>query len=95
MFFRFGAAITLLVLIALAGIALEKRNLSRKQSLSLQVYRFDQLQDEYAKLRLRTQQLGAPARLLDDIEQSRAKSPRKVVAPKGTTSAAANGRRTR
>jgi len=94
MFFRFGAAITLLVLIALAGIALEKRNLARKQSLSLQVYRYDQLQDEYAKLRLRTQQLGAPARLLEEIEQARPKKTAgagKTVAHKG----AGNGRKTR
>lgn len=75
MFFRFGAAITLLVLIALAGIALEKRNLARKQSLSLQVYRYDQLQDEYAKLKLRTQQLGAPARLLEELERPRPQKP--------------------
>lgn len=79
MFFRFGAAITLLVLIALAGIALEKRNLARKQSLSLQVYRHDQLQDEYAKLKLRTQQLGAPARLLDELERPRPPKPTRTA----------------
>lgn len=77
MFFRFGAAIVLLVLIALANIALEKRNLATKQSLSLQVYRHDQLQDEYAKLRLRTQQLGAPARLIEEIERPRTKPVKK------------------
>ena len=84
MFFRFGAAITLLVLIALAGIALEKRNLARKQSLSLQVYRYDQLQDEYAKLKLRTQQLGAPARLLEELERPRPPKPTREAARSGT-----------
>lgn len=83
MFFRFSAAIVLLVLIALANIALEKRNLSTRQALSLQVYRYDQLQDEYAKLRLRTQQLGAPARLIEEIEQPRPKTTGKPVKAAG------------
>jgi hypothetical protein len=58
--FRFAAALVLLVTISLAGIALEKDNLSRQRAISLQQYRIEQLLDRQAHLRLRTTELTSP-----------------------------------
>lgn len=69
MFFRFGSAILLVVLASAAGIALEKRNLELRREVSRQRYQLDVLTDRHAKLRLKTQQLGAPARMLDALEK--------------------------
>lgn len=71
MFFRFGAAIALVVGISLIGTGLEKRNLELRRAASTQRFRIDALAEAYAGLRARTQQLGAPARLLDDLEAER------------------------
>jgi hypothetical protein len=68
MFFRFGGAIVLAVLISLSGIALEKRILVLRRAVSHQAFRLDVLVEEHALLRLRTQQLGAPARLMETLE---------------------------
>ena len=68
MFFRFGAALVLVVIVSLLGIALEKRVLSLKRMISLQHYRFDQLQEERTGLGVRCQQLGAPSRLIQAVE---------------------------
>jgi len=48
MFFRFGAALVLVVLISLAGTALEKRNLELKRVVSRQSYRLEILQEQHA-----------------------------------------------
>jgi hypothetical protein len=58
--FRFMAALVLLVAISLAGIGLEKDNLSRQQAISLQQYRIEQLLDQQAHLRLRITELTSP-----------------------------------
>jgi hypothetical protein len=68
MFFRFGAAVTLIVAVSLLGIALEKRTLSLKRAVSLQTYRAAQLEERRVQLRLRCEQLGAPGRLLESLE---------------------------
>ena len=70
MFFRFCSALSLVVLIAAAGIAVEKQLLDLKRQQTLQVYRLEQLEEKYARLRLRTQELGAPSRLLESLERS-------------------------
>ncbi len=70
MFFRFGAALLLVVSVALAGTVLETRNLSLRRSLSQQQYRMDILLESQSSLRLETQRLGAPSKLLDALEQS-------------------------
>lgn len=67
MFFRFGSAVVLVVLVALAGTALEKQNLALRRQLSRQHYRRDVLLEQHARLRLHAQQLGAPIRLLDAL----------------------------
>lgn len=69
MFFRFGGALVLLVLIALAGIAIEKRNLDLRRAVSHQNFRQDVLIEEHAQHRLKAQQLGAPSRLIDNVPQ--------------------------
>jgi hypothetical protein len=69
MFFRFGAAIVLVVLVSLAGIALEKENLELRRTISRQSYRLDVLHDVQARLRVRTQELGAPVRIIEPIER--------------------------
>ena len=68
MFFRFGSAIALVVLISLVGIGLEKRNLELRRALSQQHYRMDALRDAHVRLRLETQLLGAPVRMIDSLE---------------------------
>ncbi|MEZ6056842.1 MAG: hypothetical protein R3C01_09055 [Planctomycetaceae bacterium] len=68
MFFRFGAALVLIVAISLAGIAIEKQNVSLKRSLTLQQYRQAELSNRRADLRLRVGRLGAPSQLLQQVE---------------------------
>lgn len=68
MFFRFGAALALVVAIALAGTALETQNLALKRSLSQQQYRLDVLVEEQARLRLDAQKLGTPAKLFESLQ---------------------------
>lgn len=69
MFARFGGALILVVLISLAGITLEKRILSFRRRISLQTYQLDEFLEQHAIHRLRTQQLGAPSRLIDSVDR--------------------------
>jgi hypothetical protein len=68
MFFRFGSALVLVVLISLAGTALEKRNLELRRIVSRQKYRLEILLEKHAAHRVLAQQLGAPSRLVDKID---------------------------
>lgn len=68
MFFRFGAAIALVVFISLAGTMLEKRNLELKRAVSRQHYRLEILEERYAAQRVEAQRLGAPARMIDQLD---------------------------
>ena len=67
MFYRFGGALFFLILIALAGIAIEKRSLAVRRAISHQQYRQEALLEQYAQSRLKTQQMGAPSRLWDEL----------------------------
>jgi hypothetical protein len=69
MYFRFGAAIVLLVIVSVFGVALEKQNLHYRRAISQQRYRLDVLVEEYAQRRLQAQRLGAPARAIKSLEQ--------------------------
>lgn len=69
MFFRFGAALSLVVLIALSGTTLEKQNLQLRRAISHQQYRLDELLESHVKLRLEAQRLGTPAKLLGPLER--------------------------
>jgi len=69
MFFRFGSALVLVVLIAMTGVAFEKRTLELRRNVTRQQYQMDLLQDAYSRSRLKTQQLGAPKRVIDAMEK--------------------------
>lgn len=68
MFFRFGSALILVVMTSLLGILVEKQNLTLRREISRQHYRMDVLQEEHARLRLKSQQLAAVERLFETIE---------------------------
>ena len=71
MFFRFGSAILLIVLISLSGVGLEKENLALKRLSSRQQFRLEALRNEHARMRWKTQKLGAPVRMIEELEQGR------------------------
>ncbi len=62
---RFGAAIAILVAVALVGVALEQRSLELSRQHSLQTFRIDRLRHEAETLRLRIEELQTPQRLLE------------------------------
>src|SRR5437868_3677922 len=68
MFFRFGVGLLLVVLTSLGGTALEKRNLELKRAVSRQYYRLERLQEQHAGRRVLAQQLGAPNRLVGQLD---------------------------
>jgi hypothetical protein len=70
MFFRFGSAVCIVVLISLVGIAIEKRSLDLRRDLSRQHYQMDMLRDQHARLRLKTQELAGIERLFETVEQT-------------------------
>lgn len=82
MFFRFGSAIVLVVLISLAGTALEKRNLQLKRAVSRQHYRLEVLLEQHSARRVEAQRLGAPIRLIETIDAAAApENPAKPASP--------------
>jgi hypothetical protein len=72
---RFLAALLLVMLVALAGTALEKHNREQLRQISLQTYRWQVLQREYARARLMAETEGAPARMLERLGQAPAQLP--------------------
>ena len=68
MFFRFGSAVFLVVVMSLLGIAIEKQNLDLRREISRQHYRMDVLQEEHARLRLRSQKLAAIQRVSEAVD---------------------------
>lgn len=69
MFFRFGAAMALVVAVAVAGTAIESRSLALRRALSHQRYQLDVLIEKHAQLRVAAQRAGAPAQLIEPLEQ--------------------------
>lgn len=69
MFFRFGSAVLLVVVMSLLGIAIEKENLDLRREISRQHYRMDVLQEEHARLRLRSQELAGIERLSEMVDR--------------------------
>jgi hypothetical protein len=69
------AALLLVMLVALAGTALEKHNREQLRQISLQTYRWQVLQREYARARLMAETEGAPARMLERLGQTPAQLP--------------------
>ena len=68
MYFRFGSAIVLVVLIGLWGTSLEKESLELRRRVSRQQFQRDALEDAHARLRLRAQEYGAPPRVIAALE---------------------------
>ena len=89
MYFRFGVALLLVVAISLTGVAIEKMTLSYKRDMSRQQFRLQELRDEHARLRLRTQELGAPARMVESMGTEN----RQLQRPKRRTAASKTGKR--
>jgi len=81
MFFRFTATLVLIIAVSLAGVAMEKRSLAVKRSISLQHYRLQQLLEKRTQLRLDVELRGAPSRLIEQIERGELslQSPQKPV----------------
>ncbi len=79
MYFRFGFAVILIVVVSIAGIALEKRSLELRRDVSHQQYQLDVMRDELSESQFHAQQLGAPTRMLDHVE---AEQPRYAVRDK-------------
>lgn len=71
MYFRFGSALVLVVAVSLAGVAIEKQCLVLRRAVIREQYRHEALCDASARLRLMTEQLGAPKRLLQALEDGR------------------------
>jgi hypothetical protein len=69
MYFRFGAAIVLVVVVSVVGVALEKQCLSYRRAISQQRFRMDVLIEQYAQKRLQAQRLGAPARAIKSLQE--------------------------
>ncbi|MEO2035037.1 MAG: hypothetical protein ABGZ35_23400 [Planctomycetaceae bacterium] len=64
MFFRFAAALMLVVAISMIQVGLEKQSLTLRRSVSRQYYQMDELLELHAQLRLDIQQLSAPSHFL-------------------------------
>lgn len=62
-FFRFSAALVLVVLVSMAGVMLEKRTLELRRAVSRQYYHTDLLVEHHVRLRLETQQLTSVSQL--------------------------------
>lgn len=71
MFFRFLCAVALIVLISLAGVGLEKESLETRRKISKQHYQMEILRESFAKMRLRVQELGAPEKLIESVEEGK------------------------
>lgn len=63
-FVRFQGAVLLILLVAIGGNSIENAALDRRRAIGRQYYRVDVLQERVARLRLRTEELGAPYRLI-------------------------------
>lgn len=68
MLFRFTAVVALLIALAIAGVAIEKQNLSLRRAISLQDYRRQQLVQQRSRLRLRIEQLSVSAAVSETVD---------------------------
>lgn len=71
MFFRFGAAMALVVAVSLTGTAIESHSLNLRRTISHQRYQREVLVEQQAQLRVAAQRAGAPAQLIEPLEQGR------------------------
>lgn len=68
MFFRFAAALMLVVAVSMAQVGLEKQSLRLRRQVSRQYYQMDELLELHAQLRLDIQKLSAPSQYVAEIE---------------------------
>lgn len=61
MFFRFAAALVLVVLVSMTSVVIEKRTLELRRQISLQYYQTDLMIELQVQLRLEAQKLLAPS----------------------------------
>ncbi len=66
MFFRFAAALMLVVAVSMAQVGLEKQSLRLRRQVSRQYYQMDELLELHAQLRLDIQKLSAPSHYVVD-----------------------------
>ena len=66
MFFRFAAALMLVVAVSMAQVGLEKQSLRLRRQVSRQYYQMDELLELHAQLRLDIQKLSAPSQYVAD-----------------------------
>lgn len=86
MFFRFAAAMALVVLISLIGTALDKEAFALRRRVSQQQYRLEVLTERHARFRAQAQRLGTPVRWLNDLDRHRG-SLERIAQPPPTRSA--------
>ncbi len=71
MVYRFCAALVLVVLVSLAGTALEKETLALRREVTRQVYRRQVLESRLASLAMEVQRSGAPVRHVETANRLR------------------------
>lgn len=96
MIYRFCAGLVLVVLISLAGTAIEKDTLALRREVTRQTYRQTILEERLARLTMELQRTGAPARHLELAERLKREATEAAAKPKprpqrGSTTR--NGRR--
>jgi hypothetical protein len=69
---RFLAAVFLVELVVLAGVALERQQLALRARLSNQIEQIDQAKQQRAKHLLRIGQLSSAPRIVEEIEEASA-----------------------
>lgn len=74
MYFRFSIAILLVVAISIGNVAIEKSSFDLRREISRQQYRKEVLLKEHHQLRARSQELGAPIRLLEALKSTAPKT---------------------
>lgn len=68
MLFRFLSALTLVVLVSLAGTSLEKKNLELRRAVTSQSYQREILREQLARGHLRIQEVSSPTTHIDDLD---------------------------
>ena len=81
MFFRFAAALILVVAVSMAQVGLEKQSLRLRRSVSRQYYQMDELLELHAQLRLEIQKLSAPSQYLVESGRTAATGRRPASEP--------------
>jgi hypothetical protein len=93
--YRFCAGLVLVVLISLAGTALEKETLALRREVTRQSYRQTILEERLARLTMELQTTGAPARHLELAERLRREATEAAAKPKPRPPSKSSSRKAR